>query len=229
MLSEVNHPGEKIRLLPSLKKIYKLSGALRDLQLQQKRVEGLSIQQQVSLPGYLDILSEEAGQYKDKLSALCTSHLMAGGWDKAILPDSTTYTNKQIRFYFQATQHLVASVIRSGYFSHNIIHTIRKKLKDLFYNQKTCREAGLEIKMEDGWRKQDDEGWRNLLNDLGAFQDICTAIAFIKPGWLDKLELTEKNSLQAIKKQWIKEKMSMHRVLIEKLKYMVELPVKKGG
>ena len=68
----------------------------------------------------------------------------------------------------------VCTIIQSGYFTDDKLHTIRKILKDFFYNLECCNQKQkkkifhlLNIVKEEAY-------FNNLTALLGAYQDICS-------------------------------------------------------
>jgi hypothetical protein len=78
--------------------------------------------------------------------------------------------------------------------------------------------TGTGISLMNIWKVKDEKYFDQLLNELGNFQDKCTAIALLKSYWINSLNTYNRELLASIKKTWIKEKVSMKQSLIKKLK-----------
>jgi len=109
-------------------------------------------------------------------------------------------------------------MIISGHFSDDNIHAIRKNLKDLLYNLKEYAGVEHTILSVSIWKGKDESFFIKLLDELGSFQDKCTAIALLKSYWLNCLNKYNRELLERIKNVWIKDKVNMKRLLVKKLK-----------
>ena len=114
-------------------------------------------------------------------------------------------------------------ILVSRHFSDDNIHAIRKSLKDLFYNLKIYEGAEHELLSLSIWKGKDEQYFNKLLDELGSFQDKCTAIALLKSYWLNSLNTYNRELLERIKKGWVKDKVRMKKMLVKKLKADVVL------
>ncbi len=91
------------------------------------------------------------------------------------------------------------------------IHFIRKSLKDLFYNLDVYKG----IKHQPGafliWKEMNID---QLLDELGSFQDKCTAIALLKAFGFNSLHASNQQLPDGMKTEWIRDKMAMKKLLV---------------
>jgi CHAD domain-containing protein len=99
-------------------------------------------------------------------------------------------------------------------FSDDHIHSIRKNLKDIFYNAHLYTASSGKNHLRKIWRNKGSEYFDKLLDELGCFQDKCTAISLIKPYWLIDFDEASQQFLYETKKLWIKEKRRLKRQLV---------------
>ena len=88
----------------------------------------------------------------------------------------------------------------------------------MFYNLKIYVGVEYEQLSLTIWKGKDEEYFNKLIDELGSFQDKCTAIALLKSYWLNSLNKYNRELLERIKKGWIKDKVSMKQLLVKKLK-----------
>ena len=67
------------------------------------------------------------------------------------------------------------------------------------------------------WKGMDAKYIDELLNELGDFQDKCTAIALLKTDWLVQLKTDNRTLLKQVKKRWIQDKRVVKHSLVSKL------------
>ncbi len=203
----------------NLKKAFIISGSIRDLQLQQERVKAVTEAEPQRPQSYLNLLEKEVEKLKPELFEILSGHPVAESKKKTDpgLPDLFQLTSFQ---YFVAKQWAsIRATLASGYFSDERIHGIRKILKDLFYNlekyggpEHTLLSVSVAV-----MRGKDISYYTQLLEELGNFQDQCNAIALVKSYWLTRLNSHDRELMERVKKNWIKDKITMKQLLLRKL------------
>jgi CHAD domain-containing protein len=218
MLSQRNEAGEEIKIAKELKSFYHVSGSIRDLQLQLQRIKEVTKQEAKKPSAYLALLQKEIKKLKPELTEL---------FEKKPVSESKKKTDKAMpdKFFLRNYKDFIhqkwdtaGTIIKRGYFSDDNIHSIRKILKDLFYNLKAYRETDHDLPSSGIWKGKDEHYVHILLDQLGNFQDRSTAIALLKSYWINSLNSHEQVLLNRIKKTWLKEKRSMKNLLMTKLK-----------
>jgi CHAD domain-containing protein len=218
MLSQSDDLAGEIKILKRLKKAYNISGAIRDLQLQQQRITEAAKPEPKKPQTYLTLLDKEIDKLKPKLIEIFSENPVAQSKKKtdAAVPDD--FQLQDFNLFIQKKQANVTGIIVSGHFSDDTIHAIRKNLKDLFYNLKSYQGIPHNLSSLNIWYEKDEKYFDLLLIELGNFQDKCTAIALLKSYWVSSLNTYNRELLERIKKVWIKEKVNMKQLLIKKLK-----------
>ncbi|MEP7106645.1 MAG: CHAD domain-containing protein [Ferruginibacter sp.] len=218
MISPVAGIPGKIEISKKLKRAYNISGQIRDLQLQQDRIMA-AIKKDLKKPlAYLRMLRKEIGKLKPELSEIFLENPVTECKMKtdASVPEEFPLTN--FRNFVQKNWNAVYAIIVSGHFSDDNIHTIRKCLKDLFYNLKTYEGVEREILSLSVWKVKDEPYFNKLLDELGSFQDRCASIALLKSWWLNSLNASNLEMLERLKRSWIKDKAGMKLLLVKRLK-----------
>lgn len=218
MLSQEDDTTGEVKVLRKLKKAYNISGSIRDLQLQQQRIREAANQEPKKPQAYLTLLQKEIDKLKPELLEIVSENPVAESKKKtdASMPDE--FRLQDIQIFLQRKQVNISSIIESGDFSDDNVHAIRKNLKDLFYNLKINGEIEPAISFSNIWKGKDEKYFDQLLDELGNFQDKCTAIALLKTYWINSLNAYNRELLEQIKKIWIKGKVNTKQLLVKKLK-----------
>ncbi len=217
MLSVKREIADEINLSKKLKTCYRITGLIRDFQLQQERIANIVTLQSEKTKAYNKQLQEEIENLKPGLSEHFSENPVFESKQKtkAGLPDE--FHLRDFKIFIQKKWNVINGIIASGHFSDENIHTIRKNLKDLMYSVKIYSDLGINIPAVYALKGNDNEYFNLLLEELGYFQDKCTAIALMKIHWLDRLNKYDRELLESIKKIWMKEKTSAKQKLIRKL------------
>lgn len=211
----------KIKISGKLKKIYNISGRIRDLQLQRQRIRQATKQELEKPEAYLSLLQLEIEKLKPELIEISLEESVNQSRKKtnAAIPDKLPSDN--FRNFARQKWVAVYEIILSGNFSDDNIHAIRKTLKDLFYNLKLYEGVEKELLSQGLWKEKVDSFFNEFLDELGNFQDKRTAIALLKYYKLNSLNKYNRELLERIKKRWLKDKVSMKQLLVKKLKTVI--------
>ena len=139
------------------------------------------------------------------------------------MPDN--FWAAHFKLFAQQKWAVIHSIITSGNFNDDNMHSIRKNLKDLFYNltlYKGAEHKKLLHRITNGKSKQYFE---ELIDELGNFQNKCMAVSLLKPYQLNRVSQHDRELLEKIKKRWVKEKAGMKRLLVRQLKETIT-PIK---
>lgn len=218
LISHEHKTGEPIKISKKLKRAYNISGVIRNLQLQQQRILEATKRQLKKPTAYIHLLQKEI----DKLKPVLLDIIAADPVDKskkktiAAVPDKFQLSwNEFIREKWAA----INTIITSRYIRDDNLHTVRKSLKDLYYNLKNVEGVNQYKLSQRIWKGKDELYFDQLLDELGNYQDKCTAISLIKPYWLNNLKIYNRNLLQRLKKLWIKDKRIQKKLLVKQLKH----------
>jgi CHAD domain-containing protein len=217
MLSSEQKSG-KIKISKKLKTVYNISGAIRDLQLYQQRMAETADQEGKQLQPCFTLLQKRADQLKPVLLEIFSKKLLAKSKKKTLIQLPDTFSFSAFQSFLQNKYTLVNTSITAGHFSDDTIHSIRKNLKDIFYVLKI--NEGFAYYPTEGITlvKEDENLFHELLDELGNFQDTCTAIALLKFCRPKVYNTGNPQLLNHIKNNWLKQKASLKKLLLQKLK-----------
>lgn len=200
-----------------LKSTYKICGAIRDLQLQQQRLKQSPKRELKILKPYLYLLQTKLTQLKAALAEkVVTKNKPASNNSVAEILSDKYFVRKCIH-YTQLQWVTVCTIIQSGYFTDDKLHTIRKILKDFFYNLEGCNRKQKKKIFHLLNIAKDEAYFNNLTDQMGAYQDICSSIIFLKKQELNKVHKQCVELLIQTKKKWVNEKKASKKVVIMQL------------
>ena len=218
MISQQHKMAGEIKISKKLKKGYNISGSIRDLQLQQQRILEATKQEVKKPQAYLSLLQREIKKLQPELSEIFLEKPVTESKKKTDSSVPDKFKLNGFSNFVQKKWKAIYAIIASGHFSDENIHAIRKSLKDLFYNVKIYEGAEHKILSQRIWKGKDEQYFNKLLDELGSFQDKCTAIALLKSYWLISLNIYNRELLERIKNGWVKDKGRMKKTLLKKLK-----------
>jgi HlyD family secretion protein len=217
--------GIAIKISKKLEKAYHISGSIRDLQLQQQRIVEATLGEPKKPLAYLSLLELETTKLKPELAELFLGNTVSESrkkTDLSVLDDLPINSFKQ---FAKQKWEAVYAIASSGDFCDDNIHAIRKHLKDLFYNFNKYTELEQDEVPVNIWVGKDEPYFNKLLEDLGIFQDKCTAIALLKSFWINSLSKYNRNLLERIKREWIKSKVNFKQLLVMRLRFSLLFPL----
>jgi len=218
MLAVPDATAGKITVSKKLKKAYTIAGSIRDLQLQQLRITETTKREQKKPQAYLTLLQREMDSLKPELAEIFLENPVNESKKKtdAAMPDE--FPLDGFRNFVQQKWAAVHAIILAGHFSDDNVHLVRKNLKDLFYNLKLYTGVEHEILSISILKGKDEKYFDQFSEELGSFQDKCTAIALLRSYWLVSLNTYNRELLERVKRNWIKDKLSLKQLLVKKLK-----------
>jgi CHAD domain-containing protein len=175
---------KKIKTRGKIKSFYNTTGNIRNLQLHQQRVshicDGMLLEKPVL---YLQLLHNEENMLK-KNGVRIADKISYNHFRKKIIdlvPDKLKATSVQA-FVIQK-QHTLLELIFLLDYSDGALHLIRKVLKDLLYDWKYIRSYVPAALPAYFTNKKNIEVFTDK---LGEFHDLCIALYFFKPVYIDK-------------------------------------------
>jgi len=206
-----------IKICKKLKKAYGMAGSIRDLQLQQQRI-GEAIAADYKRPqDYLDRLQQAMNMLKPGFAETARNNPVGKCKKKtdAGIPDEFSFNH--FSDFVKQKWESVVTITAYRHLRDDHIHTIRKHLKDLFYNLKIFDESEGAIISQGIWKEKDEAYYFQLLDELGNFQDTCMAISFLEKEWVNGLNPYNHKLLAQVKKTWMKKKRQLKQMLVKKL------------
>ncbi len=225
MVSQGNETSGEIKIAKKLKEAYAVSGSIRDLQLQRQRIPKAVKGDPEKPHEYLKLLQKEIRQLKPVLLAIHFKKIITESRKKmaATMPDNVWV--RHFKLFAQQKWGVIHSIIAVENFNDDNMHSIRKNLKDLFYN--LALHKGVEHKklLHSIAKGKEEQYFEALINELGNFQNKCMAVSLLKSYYLSRVSQHNRELLEKIKKRWTKEKEGMKRLLVKQLKETIT-PIK---
>lgn len=212
MLSAPKQYKIKSGALKELKKIFTLSGAIRDVQLQQWLVTAATKKTSSKPKAYFIFLQQQTASLKTTLLQLPIKKIIAGSKAAANKSLPNKFSGDKFKAYFKTKKAEASALIAAGNFSNEKLHHIRKILKDLYYNL-IVYQKHFHQKKHHRLKKAIEQS-EELMKALGIFHDKCIAISLLPRSYQKQ---TDKFVLLQIKKNWQNEKQLMKRELVKLL------------
>lgn len=198
--------------------MYKILGTIRDLQLQQQRIDLIAKQDPGIAGPYHSLLEEEIKKLKPELAEISSAKMITESKRKTGTSIPDEFQLPGLKSFMQKKWAAVKAIILSGDFSDDNIHSIRKNLKDIFYNIKEYESAEYDTSSLQVWKGRDENYFNEFLDELGNFQDKCTSIDLMRSYWLTGVDQHSREMLEGLKKIWMKEKISLKHLLVKRFK-----------
>jgi HlyD family secretion protein len=208
-----------IKISKKLEKAYRIAGSIRDLQLQQQRITEATHEEPKKPLAYLSLLDIETNKLKPELSELLLGNTVSESRKRTDLSVLSDVPANSFQEFAKQKWKAVHSIIASGDFCDDNIHAIRKHLKDISYNFKKYTELVKDGGPVNIWGGKDESYCNKLIEDLGIFQDKCTAIALLKSFWINSLSKYNRDLLERIKWEWIRSKVNFKKLLVMRLRF----------
>ncbi len=207
---------DDLKLPKKLKEVYSSAGKVRDIQLQLFRIN--DIYKEENKPSeYLLLLQKEMKKWKKELQIVLEEKPLPKTEEKIISNLPAQLQPESIKNFFQQKAANVNALISARAFADDELHSTRKNIKDIIYIFKVFKEdARIPIPVL-LWNKTELKKAENLAHELGLFNDVCIALSFVRPAWLNEINPEERKRLQTIRIQWNSEKESLKEKLPDKL------------
>ena len=189
-----------IKIKRRIKTFYNTTGKIRNAQLHKQRIIQLSMTLSLEAPEtYLELLNEEGIKEKRKarLDAKEISFLRFKRTLIRSMPEELTTASVQY-FTTQKRNELLAFLTLSVY-DDETLHNIRKILKDILYDW-----TYIMTYLASGFPEYlvHKENIESLATKLGDFHDLCVALSFLTPVYIDQIiSEAEKDVLMVIKRR----------------------------
>eukprot|EP00160_Parvularia_atlantis_P002931 Unigene12440_Nuclearia_a/m.37800 Unigene12440_Nuclearia_a/g.37800 ORF Unigene12440_Nuclearia_a/g.37800 Unigene12440_Nuclearia_a/m.37800 type:complete len:285 (+) Unigene12440_Nuclearia_a:290-1144(+) len=220
MIAGLEHKSKS--MIPrKLRKAYRLSGIIRDLQLQQHRISGAGERKTIVNPGYRKILQQNMKKPKERLSGLLSKKYIAKCEIKSIAAIPAALRIKDYRKFMERKYAGIQQIVMSRHLSDARLHRLRRELKELYYIQAAFRD---QAKYPDisALQQRQPPTFDALSEKLGKFQDQCNAIRLLRPLFYNHLGAQEKRRLREKKKVLTAEKEVMKQLLAKDIRTIKE-------
>lgn len=207
---------KKMTIPPSLKKLFRSAGRLRDLQRHSQTLKHSQEQHNHPVP-YLKHINGKIARAKKNLARQMRNRVLDRSQVNIKKEIKNRVSSKSVRkFYYKK----LAQIRIAGSFpsiTDEDLHTIRKNVKDILYTAKSFEiDLGRNFPLP-GWNKKIELYYTKLADELGRFQDCRTDISHFQRS-SNKMTAHEKNIFESllIQKQQSKNDL-MHLLTINPL------------
>ncbi|CAN5494220.1 hypothetical protein BH11BAC3_BH11BAC3_00940 [soil metagenome] len=225
MLSSHHETAGEIKVSGHLKKCYALLGAIRDLQIHQQQISEVTKKVRKKPTAYLKAIQNEIEKLQPELAEVLNCKPVVASRLKTNASIPHKFALNSLGDFIEKKWIAIDAIISSEHFSDDNIHSIRKHLKDMFYNLNVFHDSEHDLLAQSFWKNKDENYFELLLTELGNFQDKCTSIAFMKTYLVNSLTPNDKQLLYSIKTNWLKEKAAIKQRLVRKLKKDIGLVI----
>jgi len=217
MISHNKKAGKEIKIPEKIKKAYRVSGAIRDLQLQRGRITNAVKGVHEKPRAYLTLLQKKINDLKPALCEILLTKSITENRKKTDAADLRKLSLTDFKLFAQKKWEIIYSIIATGHFIDDNLHSIRKHLKDLFYNLKLYKGIEYEKLLSSAVRGKDEPYFHQLISELGNFQDNCTALTLLQLYPQKDPNKYNRQITGYLKKIWQKEKAGRKRLLVQQL------------
>jgi len=205
--------GKELGTGSKIKRFYRITGNIHNLQLHERRILELSKNMIVDPPGlYLDLFRNlESCERTKARSAAEHIHLdLLEDDNKHAVPDRLRTAS--IEKYLLHQNNELISILSLTVFSDEALHEIRKLLKDLLFNWDYIKTSLAAILPEYFINRNNVE---LLATRLGHFHDLCVALHFFKPIYTSQITSTsETASFRILRRKLSLEKNQLKRDIV---------------
>lgn len=205
----------KIKIQKKLKNVYSLAGNLRDLQLQQARLDESAKANLSQLPEYYFFLGREMMEIKSRLLELLSAKPFKKNKKKRVVSAPGGFKLPGFSTYLQNNCNAARDILLAWQLTDERLHLIRKILKDLFYNLEIYRQAD---EFPPGtWKEKVAAYFNPLLDEMGDYQDKCTAISLIESYCKQHFHTSDRDLVDILMQDWLNEKSARKKLLVNRL------------
>jgi CHAD domain-containing protein len=218
-------PREKTKLPRHLHHFYRIAGEIRSIQLQEQRIRD-TFPHEGSLPqSYLTLLSIEAADHIRHARKLVATRLSIAADEQRLLHAFPGCLSKNSLREFTRDSICVLQTIADHLepVGDDTLHSLRKCLKGLLYNQSYIQKEAADIlplALPAG---------KNTLTAcielLGQYQDLRSGLFLLRPRYIDQVsDAAERRRLQGVCTQWENDKTAIKRQILATQPLLFNLP-----
>lgn len=176
---------KKIKIAGKIKSFYNTTGNIRNLQLHQQRVSHLCDEMLHEKPvHYLQFLRNKENMLKKKARRIADKSLHNHFWKKIIYLVHEKASKKAVQAFVIQKKHALFELIFFLDYSDESLHEIRKVLKDILNDWKYIGSYVPAALPDYFTNKKNIEVFADT---LGEFHDLCIALYFFKPIYINKI------------------------------------------
>ncbi len=198
-----------------LKKIYRVTGTIRELSLFIAQLNTLPDVNREILPVYYTILEKKLFAAKEEFIKRTDIFHFDKEIDRwKVMPPEYLET-EQVKYFVQRNITAIRLILMVPEADENL-HTLRKHLKDINYNSKTFTSVwGIPFPVT---------AWKNekllieMTEELGEFNDRCIALLYVEDLYTDSIPLNEKKIVKELQYNFLSAKSTHQKNIIDSLK-----------
>jgi CHAD domain-containing protein len=216
---------DHLRFPRKFKKMYSLTGKIRDRQLCIKRIKENEHGKDHKVQNKIEVLEEELKKLAGKRDDLPGEKELMEIEKKMSERAYGIRINLLVKNFLSQKLDGIKKIITAGEYKDKELHSIRKNIKDIVYIVRIFRvdcKTPLPFSFwnEPGLKKAED-----LAHALGLFNDACIALSFILPADIKRDNSGEKEHLLSIRRKWLEEKRILKKeILIRIQEIKLDLP-----
>lgn len=219
MLAIARNHDHLLRMPKAMKRCYSILGEIRDAQLLKQQMEAMVKGSRAALLApYFAQLQKQNDTAQQEWKEADAGDCIRDAHEKAMKAKHRKITTTLFKNFLHLKLQAIYSIINAGKFTDEHIHFTRKSLKDIHYNIQFFTGDAYGGLLADTWKKLDRAYFEQLLDELGRFQDKCTAIRLQQAVCVNNLPAACRILLQEISVSWRQEKQAMKLDLVKKLK-----------
>lgn len=206
----------RFKFSKKIKLLYRTGGCIRDYQLQQARIKKLSNMHDRP-HAYISFLKKSIHSFQNRFAGI--EYKKAVSKNKKRLTESlpAVISPELFELFFKQQWNLIQAIVKQQSFTDEHLHSIRKYLKDIHYNQELysglfTKTVGLVFPVKD------IQQVKMLLDLLGDHQDLRRALDLLNARMLKRFDIVEQKKLAGIKLLLAAEKLELKKQAVEKLK-----------
>ena len=206
---------EEIKLPRGLHHFYRIAGEIRNLQLQEERIRH-AFQDESSLPQfYLTLLGIEAASHIRRARKFAATQLPIPADEQRLSRAIPDRLNKNsVREFARDSVRLLQTVVdHLEPIGDDILHSLRKCLKGLLYNEHFIQKEAADLlppALSAG-----KGSLTALVELLGQYQDLRSGLFLLRPHYIDQVpDAAERERLQGIRTQWEIDKAAIKRQIL---------------
>ncbi|HYM94846.1 MAG TPA: CHAD domain-containing protein [Chitinophagaceae bacterium] len=197
---------ELLKFSHKFKKMYSLTGNIRDRQLCLKRIKEFDGTKNKKLENRISGLEEEIKQLKEKKDSFLSKKEFSEIEKKIIEITPVEIQDGLLKNFISQKLEAIREIIAKGQFKDKELHAIRKSIKDMVYINRIYRDNIQSPLPFLFWGNDELKNAEDISHLLGLFNDACIALSFVKPADYKKYHGKEKQSLVLLRRKWLGEK-----------------------
>lgn len=214
MIRPVAEEPDQLKFTGKFKKLYSLTGKIRDRQLCLKRIKEYNKARDNKLRNKIYVLEKEIEEFAEKRDDFLTKREFAEIEEKIIKQIPVISGDVFMKNFFQQRLNVINEIVSKGEFKDKELHSIRKSIKDIIYITRIFRDGLKAPRPFPFWNETELKKAENLSHTLGLFNDACIALSFLVPADIKKADTGEKEHLQSVRRQWLAEKQKLKKDIL---------------